>query len=127
MRDLLPYVFLLAAYGLGTAFGRSTNKPLWVAGTIPAAAMSVIWLLSIASNEKVGRWGELFGMVGVFVIGYSIIFGGVIYWFAKRARDIKNNTRASSLMSPSTRRALYLIAVVIAISFAMEAWRKFHA
>lgn len=127
MRDLLPYVFLLAAYGLGTLFGRSTNKPLWIAGIVPVVAMSVIWFFSIASNEKLNRWGELFGMVGVFVIGYSIIFGAIIYWAAKRARNVKNNISVSSSMSPVTRKALYFIVVVIAISFVMEAWRKYHA
>ncbi|OGU24469.1 MAG: hypothetical protein A2580_11335 [Hydrogenophilales bacterium RIFOXYD1_FULL_62_11] len=127
MRDLLPYVFLLAAYGFGTFFGRSTNKPLWVGATIPAVVMSVIWFFSIASNERFSRWGELFGIVGVFVIGYSIIFGGIIYWVAKRARNIKNNIGVSSFTSPVTRKALYFIVVVIAISFAMEAWRKYHA
>jgi hypothetical protein len=127
MRDLLPYVFLLATYGFGTLFGRLTNKPLWVTGTVPAIAMSVIWFFSIASNEKFNRWGELFGMVGVFVIGYSIIFGSIIYWVAKRARNIKNNISVSSFTSPIMRKALYFVVVVIAISFAMEAWRKYHA
>ncbi len=127
MRDLLPYVFLLAAYGFGTLYGRSTNKPLWVAGTVPAVAMSVIWFFSIASNEKFSRWGELFGMVGVFVIGYSIIFGAIIYWVAKRARNIKNNISVSSFTSPVMRKALYFIVVVIALSFVMEAWRKYNA
>ena len=73
-------------------YGETANKPLWIAGVVPALGSAVLLFAIVGANTPSHQWGQAMEIVGGYLIMGPIVLGGISYWTAYRARDAKPPT-----------------------------------